>query len=206
MKRSLSSDVGTRWYQAPEICMVEPKYDQASDMWSLGCILYELLQSIQKPPHDTQQVVPFLGASCYHISSNETETNDQLQVIIQNLDDINEDDFSFITQKEVKGHVQKLLQGKAYDCQNYKNTLKCVDISQEMREILDSLLQFNPYFRLSASELLENQYFDDIRNIKQEKSTKLKINLEVDESGAGDDIFTLTNLKKLILEEHVLSR
>ena len=42
-KRSLSSHVGSRWYRAPEISLVELQYDQASDMWSLGCILYELL-------------------------------------------------------------------------------------------------------------------------------------------------------------------
>ena len=44
MKRELSVYVGTRWYRAPEISLVERRYDQASDMWSFGCVLYELLQ------------------------------------------------------------------------------------------------------------------------------------------------------------------
>jgi serine/threonine protein kinase len=44
-KRSLSSRVGTRWYRAPEIILMEPHYDQAADMWSIGCIVYELLNS-----------------------------------------------------------------------------------------------------------------------------------------------------------------
>ena len=43
MKRNMSLHVGSRWYRAPEISLVEKQYDFASDMWSLGCVLYELL-------------------------------------------------------------------------------------------------------------------------------------------------------------------
>lgn len=34
--------VGSRWYRAPEVSLVERQYDQASDMWSFGCVVYEL--------------------------------------------------------------------------------------------------------------------------------------------------------------------
>jgi len=43
MKRKLSLHVGTRWYRAPEICLVENHYDQAADLWGVGCLIYELL-------------------------------------------------------------------------------------------------------------------------------------------------------------------
>jgi mitogen-activated protein kinase 1/3 len=43
-KRCLSSGVGTRNYRAPELIILEPEYDQAVDVWSLGCILVELIQ------------------------------------------------------------------------------------------------------------------------------------------------------------------
>lgn len=46
LKRNLSLHVGSRWYRAPEISILEKQYDQASDMWSFGCIIYELLQYI----------------------------------------------------------------------------------------------------------------------------------------------------------------
>ena len=39
----MSLHVGSRWYRAPEISIIEKQYDQASDMWSFGCILYELM-------------------------------------------------------------------------------------------------------------------------------------------------------------------
>ena len=32
-----------------------------------------------------------------------------------------------------------------------------------MASLLESMLEFNPYLRLTASELLANPYFDDIR-------------------------------------------
>jgi len=47
-KRSMSSHVGSRWYRAPELVIVENKYDQASDMWSFGCCLYELMKIINE--------------------------------------------------------------------------------------------------------------------------------------------------------------
>lgn len=54
LARSLSSDhnetapvmtdyVATRWYRAPEILLGSTKYTKGVDMWSLGCILAELM-------------------------------------------------------------------------------------------------------------------------------------------------------------------
>ncbi len=35
--------VATRWYRAPEILLGSQKYSKAVDMWSVGCILGELV-------------------------------------------------------------------------------------------------------------------------------------------------------------------
>lgn len=37
--------VATRWYRAPEILMGSPIYSKAVDMWSVGCILGEMIIS-----------------------------------------------------------------------------------------------------------------------------------------------------------------
>lgn len=42
-KRSISTHVGSRWYRAPEISILEKQYDQASDIWSVGCCIYEVM-------------------------------------------------------------------------------------------------------------------------------------------------------------------
>lgn len=39
--------VSTRWYRAPEVIMGDPKYGQAIDVYSCGCIFAELL--LRKP-------------------------------------------------------------------------------------------------------------------------------------------------------------
>ena len=42
-KRDMTIGVASRWYRSPEVILIDPCYDQSMDMWSLGCVLYELL-------------------------------------------------------------------------------------------------------------------------------------------------------------------
>jgi mitogen-activated protein kinase 15 len=39
----LTEYVATRWYRAPEILLGSQRYQKAVDMWSIGCILGEML-------------------------------------------------------------------------------------------------------------------------------------------------------------------
>jgi serine/threonine protein kinase len=70
----MSIHVGSRWYRAPEVALVEKHYDQASDMWSLGCIIYEILQYVQTNRSETfyddfpSKRYLFQGGSCFPIS------------------------------------------------------------------------------------------------------------------------------------------
>jgi mitogen-activated protein kinase 1/3 len=50
----LSNHVGSRWYRAPEISLVEKQYDYASDVWSVGCTFYELMKCSKMKIGDTQ--------------------------------------------------------------------------------------------------------------------------------------------------------
>lgn len=78
-KRCFSQHVGSRWYRAPEIIMVEPQYDQSSDMWSMGVLMHELLQyTFREDPKDKeafrQKQYLFKGTSCFPLSpSNKDE-------------------------------------------------------------------------------------------------------------------------------------
>jgi mitogen-activated protein kinase 1/3 len=45
--RSMTMHVVTRWYRAPEVILEWPDYGAAIDMWSVGCIVGELLQTLQ---------------------------------------------------------------------------------------------------------------------------------------------------------------
>jgi serine/threonine protein kinase len=52
---------------------------------------------------------------------------------------------------------------------------------KEIIEILTSLLQFNPYFRLNAIDCLKHPIFDGIRNPLMERPAPYKIYLQVDQ-------------------------
>ena len=39
----MSSEIMTRWYRSPEVCLTEKNYDKSVDIWSLGVILSELI-------------------------------------------------------------------------------------------------------------------------------------------------------------------
>ena len=43
LQKNLSHHVGTRWYRAPEIILLNSVYDYQSDVWALGCVFAELL-------------------------------------------------------------------------------------------------------------------------------------------------------------------
>lgn len=42
-KPAMTDYVATRWYRAPEILLGSMKYTKGVDMWSLGCILAEMI-------------------------------------------------------------------------------------------------------------------------------------------------------------------
>jgi mitogen-activated protein kinase 1/3 len=74
LKRTISLHVGSRWYRAPEISMIEKQYDQSSDLWSVGCIIYELLQYLNHTNKATfkdefsKKRYLFQGDSCFPLS------------------------------------------------------------------------------------------------------------------------------------------
>lgn len=44
LEACLTDYVATRWYRAPEILIANKNYTKGIDMWSLGCILGEMIR------------------------------------------------------------------------------------------------------------------------------------------------------------------
>ena len=61
----MSTHVVTRCYRPPEIILTDKHYSQAVDIWSLGCILYQLYTGLP----------PFRGASDYLIFKISCDAN-----------------------------------------------------------------------------------------------------------------------------------
>ena len=70
MERQLTQHVVTRWYRAPELILLQEYYNAAIDMWSVGCIFAELLQTLE-PNHRPQPLFP--GKSCFPLSARRAE-------------------------------------------------------------------------------------------------------------------------------------
>jgi serine/threonine protein kinase len=54
--RRQSARTVTPQYRAPEIYMSDGYYDQAIDVWSLGCILYDMMFIMQQNHRHKQQI------------------------------------------------------------------------------------------------------------------------------------------------------
>jgi serine/threonine protein kinase len=78
---------------------MERSYDQAQDMWSFGCIIYELLKYITRENKAGQAEFKrhrylFKGSSCFPLSPLKNETGqstsivaleDQMHIILKSL-------------------------------------------------------------------------------------------------------------------------
>ena len=50
LPRSQTLQVISRWYRAPEIITLQKNYNQAADVWSIGCVLLEIILVFLKKP------------------------------------------------------------------------------------------------------------------------------------------------------------
>jgi len=69
-KRSLSSNIMSRWYRAPEVILDHPDYSFPIDIWSIGCTLGELIRFTHDYRDETfdQKRFLFPGKSCFPMS------------------------------------------------------------------------------------------------------------------------------------------
>lgn len=87
-KSTMTEYVVTRWYRAPELLLSCEQYTAAIDVWSVGCIMAELLGRR-----------PLLPGKDYV---------DQLKLIIKTLGAPTEDDLTFITSQKARAYIRAL--------------------------------------------------------------------------------------------------
>jgi mitogen-activated protein kinase 15 len=121
----LTDYVATRWYRAPEILLGSNKYTKGVDMWSLGCILAELL--LGKPV--------FPG----------TSTLNQLDRVMELIGRPSQDDIDAIDCPLAQTMLESLPPTKAKRLRDVFPTA-----SDDALDLLKNLLQFNPHKRLTA--------------------------------------------------------
>ena len=83
MQGFLTDNVGTCWYRSPELIISPRDYTKAIDMWSVGCILGELISGKVMFPgaHEMDQIGQILDG--LYLSDN--EWNKVTQILPQNF-------------------------------------------------------------------------------------------------------------------------
>ena len=81
----------------------------------------------------------------------------------------------------------------------------------EVVQTLHSMLEFNPFFRKSAGELLSSKVFAGVRSKEMEKPASEKIELDIDKLGAfdyrlGDIKYNMADLKQMVAKEVKLAK
>jgi len=140
----LTDYVATRWYRAPEILLGSNNYTKAVDMWSIGCILGELIGA--KPM--------FPG----------TSTMNQIDRILAILGRPTKEDLDSI-QSDFAGQMLENIPEH-----NVENGLEemYTNADPEAMDLLKKLLAFNPDKRLTVEQALEHPFVGQFHNPAEE--------------------------------------
>jgi len=152
----LTDYVATRWYRAPEILLGSTKYTKGVDVWSVGCILGELLGG--KPM--------FPG----------TSTMNQLDRIIEISGRPSSDDIEAIKSPFAATMLESLPQSQPKSLHEM-----FPQASPEALDILRQMLQFNPNKRITAEKALAHPYVAQFHNPGAEPICEKEIKIAIDD-------------------------
>jgi mitogen-activated protein kinase 15 len=153
----LTDYVATRWYRAPEILLGSTTYTKGVDMWSIGCILGELLGG--KPM--------FPG----------TSTMNQLDRIIEVTGRPSKEDIDAIQSEFAGTMLESLPDTEPRSLQSlYPNA------SEDAIDLLQKLLMFNPDKRITAEEALAHAYVGQFHNPDEEIACEKQIHMPINDN------------------------
>lgn len=185
MVPKLTSYVVTRWYRAPEIILCQSDYGPGIDIWAVGCILAEMLSKIKGSAKERPVLFP--GTSCYPFSpaksmkttdGSAAYNTDQLNVIMNVMGKPKEEDCVFIKDPSL---LKALKEMPEIPRKNFAETYPSA--TPEAVDLLDLMLCFNPYKRLTVEQCLDHAFFADIRKPELELSAPCELSLPFEEEG-----------------------
>eukprot|EP00771_Trimastix_marina_P001423 gnl/Trimastix_PCT/2497.p1 GENE.gnl/Trimastix_PCT/2497~~gnl/Trimastix_PCT/2497.p1 ORF type:complete len:269 (+),score=50.57 gnl/Trimastix_PCT/2497:607-1413(+) len=153
----MTTYIATRWYRAPEILLGSQRYTKGVDMWSLGCILGEMLR----------------GQPLFRGDS----TLNQLDKILEVIGTPSQDDLRSIGSTYAESLLSKLPAHRPKPLAELFPTAP-----PDALDMLHRLLQFNPDKRLSAEEALRHPFFSQFHNPREEPDCTRPIRLAADDN------------------------
>ncbi|KAI5124288.1 hypothetical protein M0805_005135 [Coniferiporia weirii] len=135
--------VATRWYRAPEIMLAFRRYNTAIDVWSIGCIMAELI--LGKPLFKGKDYV------------------DQLNKILDVLGTPDEDVVKRICSDKAQAYIRSL---------SYRKTVpfhKIIPSADPLAvDLLTKMLTFDPVQRITVTDALEHPWLASYHDVNDE--------------------------------------
>lgn len=136
------SYICSRYYRAPELIFGAQHYTTAIDVWSMGCVMGELLIGQPLFPGDSS-----VDQLCEIMKVLGTPTKEEIDAMNKNYTE-----FKFPT---VKAHPWSKIFGE-----------RKPPTPPEALDLIQKLLQYNPKKRLKPIEALAHPFFDELRDPK----------------------------------------
>nr|KJB49446.1 hypothetical protein B456_008G120100 [Gossypium raimondii] len=165
--------VVTRWYRAPELLLNCSEYTAAIDIWSVGCILGEIMT--------TQPLFP--GKDYVH----------QLRLITELIGSPDDSSLGFLRSENARRYVRQLPQ---YPKQNF--SARFPNSSSGAVDLLEKMLIFDPHRRITVEEALCHPYLAPFYDINEEPICPRPFNFDFEQP-----LFTEEIIKELIYRESV---
>ncbi|KAL3833460.1 hypothetical protein ACJIZ3_008196 [Penstemon smallii] len=163
--------VVTRWYRAPELLLNCSEYTDAIDVWSVGCILAEIL---------TKEPL-FPGKDYVH----------QLRLITELLGTPDETSLKFLRSDNARRYVKQL---PLYPKQQL--SVRFPSMSPMALDLLGKMLVFDPTQRITVDEALCHPYLSSLHDINDEPISSRPFNYDFEQPSITEE-----NIKELIFRE-----
>nr|GEW39004.1 mitogen-activated protein kinase homolog MMK2 [Tanacetum cinerariifolium] len=165
--------VVTRWYRAPELLLNCSEYTAAIDIWSVGCILGEIM---------TRQPL-FPGRDYVH----------QLRLITELIGSPDDASLGFLRSDNARRYVRQLPQ---YPRQQFSARFQ--NTSPGAVDLLEKMLIFDPNRRITVDEALSHPYLAPLHEINEEPVCPRPFSFDFEQPSCTEE-----HIKELIWRESV---
>ena len=144
--------VVTCWYRAPEVCVKNPVYDYSIDIWSVGCILYEMVSKkalLLGMTDNNKEILDKIINIIPYISV------DHIKEILPDKDITEKQIISLKNKKSFRDMINLSATG-VMEFNNYPDKGATYD---EFIDLLENCLKFSPKERYTATQLLNHKFF-----------------------------------------------
>jgi len=153
----LTDYVATRWYRAPEILLGSTKYSKAVDMWSIGCILAELI----------------VGKAIFQ----GTSTLNQIEKVLELIGKPKTEDIEAVDSPHAATILSSINVTKKKSFGSF-----FANASESALDFLRKLLVFNPGQRLTIEQALKHPYVEQFSSPEEEIVCDHIIEIQMDDN------------------------